>query len=262
MMIRLRLFSSHPLTAQVIVQHLLKNEDIRASLEGSAQDGTHLDHASTEIIQFFDSAKKMSKSRDSPAAVESQQSEIARRTKVGDKTNLTQNLRKTTKECWDDENWRSYHERVDQKCALCNEHFDPGFILTSCAHLYCGDCFKTLPDNQGTDTGAPVCCRCHIPITEAVVLGTIDDSCLYDGLSSSPAPGTKRLKGQESQPSKRVKTHSSNSRMFTIRPSSSDHSEGDDEDIEDLIPFVGNFHSRATMLGSKLTKARDRKSVV
>lgn len=257
MIIRLRHFSSHPLTAQGIVQHLLKSKEIRANLEDSAQAGAHPDPASTEIIQFFDSAMKI-RSRDLPAAVESQQSEIEKRTALGDKAKLTQHLRKTTSECWHNKDWRGYHERVDQICALCNEHFDLAFILTSCAHSYCGDCFRMLPDQRTTYTGTPVCCRCNMLITEAVVLGAINGTGLDEGLSSSLASRAKRRKGQQSQPRKRAQTTG----VLQSRPNTLDNDQcaetPDEENGDiDLIPFVGKFPYRATLLGSKLTKARD-----
>lgn len=263
MIIRLRLFSSHPLTAQVIVQHILNRKDVFESLR-DAEGESQVDRASAEIMRFFDHAEALE--CDTAASSQTRRNAIAKRTSVADRGRMTRIFRQNAKRYREDENWREYEERVNQRCIRCGEHFGPGVVLTQCAHLYCGDCFDALPDQDGNNTGLPICCKCGIPITEAASLGTIDDLHLDESLSSvsSPVPGTKRKGPRGSQTAKRNRAQSSQiPRMFAsstthFRDNGSDMQlNGEDDEIKDLIPLAGELHLGATLLGSKVTKARD-----
>lgn len=262
MIIRLRLFSSHPLTAQDIVQHILNHGDIFAGLGDLEESDSRVDAASAEIKRFFDSAKD--KPCDRIASIRAQQEAIAKRTSIGDSGRLTRDFRRNAKRSHEDENWRDYYERLSQKCSRCNEHFASEIVLTGCAHLYCGDCFNILPDQDGNLAGLPLCCKCESPITEAVTLGAVDDMHLDESLSAaaSSAPGAKRKNPRGSQSAKRSRTQhvqapGSFHRSTDFEANGSDVLLNGDDEIKDLIPLLEDSHLGATLLGSKLTKARD-----
>lgn len=262
MFLKLRMFTSHLLTAQDVVQYALHGNTVATLRRLIEEQDTTDNNPSAQIAKMLLSAQGDS----SVPTAESTPSEddISPPQPEGDRDKLIREFREFMDQLHNEESWQDCKER--HNCPLCGETPEQA-IITSCKHLYCAECFDQLPDEQGLlGKENRLCTKCPTPILEAAYYGVFDrvhpegyESSVSTG-SSVPGKRKRSDKAESSQKSpkpnkasKRVRTSS----MFG--KSRSQPEDGEDEDVfnvefvpEDWIPTIGQMTPSA-----KFTKVRE-----
>ncbi|GLI74314.1 hypothetical protein PoHVEF18_002551 [Penicillium ochrochloron] len=261
MYLKLRMFTSHLLTAQDVVQAVLRIETLNVLklLEGE-QDT--MDNSSRQIIKMI----RLAKDGASAPVGETTPSEdeIPRLQPTGDREKLVREFKAFMEKLHEEERWQDSEGRV--WCALC------GFIpvrpiITSCKHLYCEECFHQLPDNEGVlGTENRLCNKCTTPIVEAAqfeVSPNVHSEETESSTSKDIPTNAKRKrqdKSKKPEASKRRKNASrgvQESAMFSEHdPQTDDNGEENEPCVDpisdDWIPMIGSQTP-----GAKLIRVRE-----
>lgn len=256
------MFSSHILTAQDIVQYVLRDEETVAELRVLA-DQNDSDSTSSQICKLILSAKAAEAEQTTSFESEASTAQGS----SGNLNTLIRNFRMMMADARDEEQNERY------KCPFCTSDPVPA-IITSCRHLYCEECFNALPDKDGNtnNTSSRVCCSCKVQIEDAAIWSDFDKITRFRGnvptslatprkrrlnstarRTSAANPGFPRWK-KAFGASKRTR---GNGTTFSSSTNSVDHAEDDYETdaedfIRDWIPLIGS-----SMPAAKLTKIRE-----
>ncbi|KAJ5587530.1 uncharacterized protein N7459_003295 [Penicillium hispanicum] len=266
MTLMLRMFTSHTLTAQKIVQYVL-DEAVMESLKAFEDDKDFNDHHLSHIIARL---LRVAKEHGPLPTTPMQNTHgLTRKRPSGDVHQLARNYWILMETLQDREGAEDYSERL--KCAWCENVPNRAFV-TSCQHLYCEECFYTLPEGGDTvDKNTPVCCSCEVGIDEAAYYGPFDNiqKLQNDDTSSSSASSKYGNKRKKSTPGSSKKDKSKDlmkfklpkrSKTFDIFHSPSvnasddagDPSSSEEDQEEDWVEVIGS-----NMPGTKLNKVRD-----
>lgn len=144
MFLKLRMFTSHLLTAQDVVQYALHGYTVATLRRLIEEQDTTDNNPSAQIAKMLLSAQGDS----SVPTAESTPSEddISPPQPEGDRDKLIREFREFMDQLHNEESWQDCKER--HNCPLCGETPEQA-IITSCKHLYCAECFDQLPDEQG-----------------------------------------------------------------------------------------------------------------
>lgn len=148
----LRMYASHPLIAQKVLDIVLEPRVVKklgliAEEEGAAQTPSGI--ISQRILSVKNSASLRPK-------LKGNFSELREKHKMRHKEF---HRNKQTEQSSELKTCPSCQELVDE---------DEPYVVTSCCHLYCTGCFDGLPDQNGrTDTVIRICTSCDKPIKEA-----------------------------------------------------------------------------------------------
>lgn len=158
-----------------------------------------------------------------------------------------------------EENWAEYNSMTSGECTGCHAKlkFAHVFLVTSC-HLYCKDCYKSLPDHDGIITGSQgkICQKCKKEITNAANFHPPEAFFLAEALSTSfMCPGSKRKRATIGKVSTKKAPKTEGTINQNERINASTGLKG--SPIEDWIPFLREYHIGANWLGSKMTAVRD-----
>lgn len=264
MFLKLRMFSSHLLTAQDIVQYILCADNTLEELKLLAEEDS--DDNSCQIAKSILSAKideaKRAQSSETTVSPEIQP--------LGDLTSLIRDFRELVANARDEEKVERF------KCPSCTSDPLPT-IVTSCRHLYCEECYNSLPGKDGSSSTQDyrICCNCDIEIHGAATWSSFDRIAEFVTLAHSP-PAISRKRPQNSRPANAAagksdfprwvkafpRTERSNSwrryglfhSSFTTSGDYADRgSESEPEKlIRDWIPMIGS-----EIPAAKLTKSRE-----
>lgn len=245
----LRMFASHILTAQDLVQYILK-ENVLAALEPlEANEGSSED-LSSQISRLLRLVKTQAPIPKAPAQV---RDESSRRQSPHNRQKLIQAFEELLRTLDGNE------PTERQQCAACQD-FPIHPFITSCKHLYCEECF----DELDMEAEHRVCCICHSKIEESAYYGALNSINRYldqnaDSLSSqSKTKGRQRQAGQKAANfgMKRRKTGSYSKALNLLcrdaRYEDGNESSPEDEEPEDWIPIIG-----LDMPAAKLSKIRE-----
>lgn len=234
MFLHLRMFASHVLTAQDIIQAFLNGEDLDTLNKfrvGQNDPGTQ----SSEISRLI----QIAKGKHYPPKGNSPDGngEYSWRNLSKDPAKLT----RTFQDFVDKLDGNESYER--QKCPQCLETPDRAFV-TSCNHVYCDECLESLPKSSDSLE----CIICHTAIAElAYWTGFNNFSC---HLHSSQFGKKRKPVSARSTPTKAARRSLNN--IFS-RNQDEEDAEGADEEwvAQDWIPDLGS-----EMPGAKMTKLR------
>jgi hypothetical protein len=261
MFLKLRMFTSHLLTSQDVVQYGLSNEIVN---ELKALDAKHelQVNPSGQIIRMLLLAKFEFPIPTAPVAPADD--EMTHTSPTGDRAKLIRAFRDFMESLHEEERWQDRLDRLE--CPLCR-HLPVQAIITSCKHMYCEECFHQLPDEEGRlGTEIKICRGCMDPITEAAQCGVFDnvnpdgyDSSSSTG-SSSQAKRKRQERAKKSKASKRPKKGSKGIQASTLFSKYRVQTDDTDDEIEsdqdfvaeDWIPVIGEHTP-----GAKLTKLQD-----
>lgn len=262
MFLKLRMFTSHPLTAQDAVQKGLDDETVNElrTLDGLYDININ---PSGQIIRMLLLAKFECSIPTTPAVPA--EDEITHTPPTGNRTKLIREFRDFMEMLHEEERWQDRLERLE--CPLCC-HIPVKAIITSCKHMYCEECFHQLPDEEGRlGTESKLCRGCMGPITEAAQCGVFDkvDPGGYESSSSSanspsPAKRKRQERAKKAKASKKLRKGSKRQHIaamfnkYRVQTDDSDDENDSDHDFvaEDWIPVIGEKTP-----GAKLTKVKD-----
>lgn len=210
MILKLRMFSSHPLTIQPMLKLMLTDELMRQLIILSNQKKDN-EHPSSKITRWLITLRKhITIPAKSGQPVKDQSNEAGQQNLEnqegqtpepaqylqGDREKLVRQFHAFMDQLHDDEQWMERFQRTT--CPLC-EMFPEEAIITSCKHLYCEECYCVLRGEHGlSGAGKPVCQRCDVDIEEAAHCGLINEFPL--NVSESTPPSTSI---SQTQPSKK-----------------------------------------------------------
>ncbi|KAJ5152172.1 hypothetical protein N7492_010467 [Penicillium capsulatum] len=260
MFLKLRMFSSHLLAAQDLVQYLLRRDDDTLQWLTSLAEGHDSDDVSIQISKLILGMWRAGTIEAQPPEPD----EVVTMHPMGDLGMLIKNYRTMMAQASDEQQAARY------KCPFCASDPLPA-IITSCKHLYCEECYNALPDQYGkTETEKPrVCCSCEVPIEEAAFWSSFDRINQFKGLVQ-PNSASSRKRRRESKAKKTFQTASASrpfkkafrgAKPYGMFQSSSNDPNGPEENdyksnakdlIPNWIPEIG-----PTMPAAKITKMRD-----
>ncbi|KAI9375763.1 SNF2 family N-terminal domain-containing protein [Aspergillus egyptiacus] len=240
MILRLRMFCSHLLTAQHIIKYLTRSKAIMGKLVESTKRGkSESRYQSSQIVQLLRAVtynyKSLVKQR------ETENDQTGDNPIFNNDPTLIARYVKFMKQLHDEEHWLERYERGI--CPRCDEIFDKG-VVTSCMHLYCEECFALLlsesesitsqsPASWNSEVASPICLKCTSPIEAATRCSLLEE--LESEKASQTTPMTQKER-----------------KMMMARKKQNGKDGGDDEE-QDWIRAVGN-----KMPSAKLTGIRDR----
>jgi SNF2 family DNA or RNA helicase len=261
MFLKLRMFTSHLLAAQDVVQYGLSDEIVN-ELRALDEKYDRKVNPSGQITRMLLLAKFECSIPTAPAVPA--EDEMTHTPPTGDRGKLVKEFREFMESLHEEERWQDRLERLE--CPLCC-HIPVKAIITSCKHMYCEECFHQLPDEDGRlGTENKICRGCMNPITEAAQCGAFDkvDPSGYESSSSasssSPAKRKRQERAKKSKASKKPRKGAKGlmaSAMFCkyrFQTDDSDDENEPDHDFvpEDWIPVIGEHTP-----GSKLAKVKD-----
>lgn len=260
MFLKLRMFTSHLLTAQDMVQEAL-SDDVWNNLKRLDGENDDPVDPSAQILRMLLMAMSECPIPTIPAA--SPENEMAWMPPKGDCAKLIREFRFFMESLHEQEAWQERLNRFE--CPLCR-HVPLRAIITSCKHMYCEECFHQLPDEEGMlGTENKLCHGCEESITEAAQCFAFDSVHPegYDSSTSASSSSPAKRKRQE----RAKKTKSANKlkkRPRKLGPTaifskyrhqtddSDDENDSEEPDTEDWIPIIGEMTP-----GAKLTKIRE-----
>ncbi|RAH69183.1 putative SNF2 family helicase [Aspergillus aculeatinus CBS 121060] len=160
MILKLRMFCSHLLTAHDMIKALLSKGTLMSKLGRMSNQQKDPQDPSFIIIQRLISV------RTNPTAISDKEKEhLGHSTSLqGDKEKLVKNYYEYMRRLHDEEEWDERLER--NECPQCRSI--PVYpVITSCHHLYCEECYSSLSVNESPGQDKPTCCTCQEPIQEA-----------------------------------------------------------------------------------------------
>lgn len=184
MILRLRMFCSHPLTVQHLLKHLLGSDDsLMGELNKISQNGNtgHTD-PSKQIYAWLAAAKNDYKTLVQQRR-EEQLDQISNNHIFTNNPVLVQRFHELMRRLnQENEIIERYDRTVCPNCDL----FSDKTVVTSCLHLYCEECFIELQmaaENAGTVPGSiekpkPRCQKCTNLIEEATRCGLPEEVAL------------------------------------------------------------------------------------
>ncbi|GES57981.1 DNA repair helicase rad5 [Aspergillus terreus] len=170
MILFLRMFSSHTLTAQTIVKKVL-TPNLLNQLSGTARVETASDWPSKKITQWL---IVLSKNAVLPAGPPQQEApEESSDEHQGNKDELTKSFHAFMAELHEREQWEERLERT--QCANCTLPPESP-VLTDCKHMYCSECFHMLEEKKVDGAMKRVCQKkCRDVIGATALLGTLEN---------------------------------------------------------------------------------------
>ncbi|OJJ37130.1 hypothetical protein ASPWEDRAFT_182027 [Aspergillus wentii DTO 134E9] len=216
MILRLRMFSSHLLTAQFSVKKLLTDEVMGEITALSNQKDT--EHPSYKIATWLAALRNSLPIPPKPATsggtMQAQPDESAQLDEylTGDREELIRKFRAFMCELHGEENWV---ERLDRgNCPSCG-YLGEASVITSCMHLYCEECYYILKESTAPEDGKPICMRCNVTIQEAARYGTVDNSNVEESLPDPPTQTTQKKGGKSKKPKQSKKAGMAKYGMFS-----------------------------------------------
>jgi hypothetical protein len=210
MILKLQMFSSHPLTAEDYLKRVCNCDSaLDAKLKGWVKDETSPGKPSpSSIIAKCCIAGKYQTSMPVVPLRSREASESLRPRPGGNFEELVSKFKEMTKQFFDN---GAFYE-LDHRTWFCPgcDGFPTRAIITDCKHLYCEECFDALADEKGNTDGVARWCReCKIPIKTAAFYGIYDDDDfdtpqLDDDESQSPSLGPASHKKRPAPPDKRT----------------------------------------------------------
>lgn len=260
MILKLRMFSSHPLTVQDMLKPMLTDGMLRRlkSLANAKKDPDHPSSKITKCLVGLQKENTIPSKPDRPTqgsqggqdsgATEPTPPAQPSQDLQGDPAKLTRQFKEFMTELHDSQQWIERLSRTN--CPRC-EMFPEEAIVTSCNHLYCEECYHGLL-NAGTgrsENGTLVCQKCNVDIEEAAHCGSIDEFSINEPAQPTTVPAQQAR--QKSKPHWRMVRgrfgmFSRNCRTVT--------EDGPDEDVDqtDWIQAAAQ-----DMPGAKLSKAKE-----
>lgn len=214
------------------------------------------DRDSTEIWRFVE----LLASGKSPTAVslEALPNIIAELEPPENRINLKHACKERARNFAAEENWAEYDSITSGECTGCHAKLKLAqvFLVTSC-HLYCKDCYKSLPGHDGiTGSQGKICQKCKKEITNAANFHPPEAFLLAEAPSTSfMYPGNKRKRATTGKVSTKKAPKTKGAINQNERIDASIGLKG--SPIEDWIPFLREYHIGTNWLGSKMTAVRD-----
>lgn len=259
MFLKLRMFTSHLLTAQDLVQAALRT-DVLNDLKRLDKESDATDNPSAQILRMLLMVMFDCPIPTTPAAPP--EDEMARTPPKGDRARLTREFRALMENLHEQGAWLERLHRLE--CPSCCS-VPTEAIITSCKHMYCDECFHQLPDEDGQlGKESKICRSCVEPIAEAAQCGVFDNVHPEEYESSTsagtPSPGKRKRqeKAKKSKATKKAKKRPKRgpTEMFGKyryhADDSGDENASEDSEDEDWIPVIG-----AKTPAAKLTKIRE-----
>ncbi|KAE8147933.1 SNF2 family N-terminal domain-containing protein [Aspergillus avenaceus] len=244
MILKLRMFSSHILTAQDIVKKLLSGELIRELIKLSNSEKDTRGPSYT-IVQWLRAMKRepvlpVYAMDSTGACVEEPSEELG-----GDSDHLTKEFKRFMESLHEKEEWPERLERSN--CADC-KLIPQKPIITSCMHLYCEECYYTLTEEGSTPTTMKrICSKCDVPIDLAALCADeVDET---PKISHTPITREPPLKRRKTAKRKFM------SSMWGVTTNSGDGDDEDQPDDDEEIDWVavgGGY-----MPSAKMTKIQE-----
>ncbi|OJK01489.1 hypothetical protein ASPACDRAFT_26205 [Aspergillus aculeatus ATCC 16872] len=167
MILILRMFCSHLLTAHDIIKKLLSERLLMAKLSRMANGRGEQDP--TFII-----VQRLIAIRSNPTVICDKREEhlVHSPNLQGDREKLVRDYYDLMLKLHESEQWDERLKR--NSCPHCK--YVPVYpVITSCHHLYCEECYSFLSVNVSTDEGKPICRVCQEPIQEAAYCDAVED---------------------------------------------------------------------------------------
>jgi hypothetical protein len=254
MLIRLRMFSSHPLAAQYQIQDIL-NDEIVNELQQSIKPGFSQTHRTRliadqikmlyETLQRTDQQPKSKRLRKGKNLREEYIQLMADLLK---RDNFDERLMRTT-------------------CPFCHAMILEEGCIVSCMHVYCRDCLPSMKDlSEDSGDGKVLCYLCKEPIEEMEEFGSIN-SLVYDSHPETTLDftraGSKRKSSSKKKERQRVARKGKNiGNIFTVNTEkageTSEDRDDSDDDEESKDPFYVNWIPKVGQLmpSSKISGVR------
>ncbi|KAL4889395.1 SNF2 family N-terminal domain-containing protein [Aspergillus ambiguus] len=236
MILKLRMFSSHLLTAQDIVKNLLTNR-LMKRLHAIVKDDTEAPSASKKILNCLVALRKeislpertsKGKGAEQPLVV-----------LEGDQKKLEKAFFDHMDELHENEDWGERLQRTN--CPNC-KYLPEEPVVTNCRHLYCEECYCMLNEDE---EHRKMCSSCQVPITEAAYCGSFENIDESPTAASDKEPSKKKTKKEK----KKKRTTGMFKRSLPKSREEVDDSEDDaDEKVDWIEAAQGN------MPGAKLAK--------
>ncbi|KAJ6147484.1 hypothetical protein N7497_009466 [Penicillium chrysogenum] len=261
MILKLQMFSSHPLTAEDYLKRVCNSDSaLDAKLKSWVKDETSPGKPSpSSIIAKCCIAGKYQTSMPVVPLRSREASESLRPRPGGNFEELVSKFTEMTKQLFVN---GAFYE-LDNRTWFCPgcDGFPTRAIITDCQHLYCEECFDALADDKGNTDGVARWCRgCEIPIRTAAFYGIYDDDDfdtpqLDDTESSSlgqasqrkrPAPpDTRTAKGTQTKKPRKAKKNGLTFTEWLLadrNPTSSEESNEEEspDEAEDESPNEGD----------------------
>ncbi|KAL5355984.1 P-loop containing nucleoside triphosphate hydrolase protein [Aspergillus floccosus] len=201
MIMMLRMFSSHTLTAQSIVKKLLTPELLKQLSEVSRNDTTS-NRPSTKIANLLSILNGNGKGK-FPIPSDPPQGEGAQESLDelhGDKDELVKNFRAFMNVLHEEEQWEECLQRTH--CVNCRLTPDSP-VLTDCKHIYCAECYHMLEQKAVDGAMKRVCQKkCREVIDTAAMLDTLEDIPSEAGMPTNKDPGKRKTQEQKKKKKK------------------------------------------------------------
>lgn len=170
MILFLRMFSSHTLTAQSIVKKVL-TPNLLNQLSGIARGETASDWPSKKITLWLIALSKNAVLPADPPQQEAPQESSDEH--QGNKDELIESFHEFMAELHEREQWEERLERT--QCANCTL-LPESPVLTDCKHMYCSECFHMLEEKEVDGAMKRVCLKkCRDVIGATALLGTLEN---------------------------------------------------------------------------------------
>ncbi|PYI36731.1 hypothetical protein BP00DRAFT_385567 [Aspergillus indologenus CBS 114.80] len=167
MILILRMFCSHLLTAHDIIKKLLSERQLMAKLSRMANGRDEQDP--TFII-----VQRLIAIRSNPTVICDKREEhlVHSPNLPGDKEKLVRDYYDLMLKLHESGQWDERLKRNSCPHCKCVPVYP---VITSCHHLYCEECYIYLSVNESTDEGKPMCRVCQEPIQEAAYCDAVED---------------------------------------------------------------------------------------
>ncbi|KAJ5690017.1 hypothetical protein N7462_004409 [Penicillium macrosclerotiorum] len=262
MFLKLRMFLSHLLTAQDMIQNMVE-DGILDSLRPLARENSETDAASLQITKMLLRVNSGNVPQHPPIPHPAAD-DMVRQQPSGDREKLVQQFREVMERLHEEESWLEVDRRA--LCGSC-ENIPTQAFVTSCSHLYCEECFYSLPYNKDCiENGFRICQHCEEKITEAAHCGVFDSidnahTATCHEPDSPPNAGNRqpfkrKAPGISKKQSKRLRKRIKTSDMFGHgEPTEHEDPDGLSNDTDfkkDWIPIIGDITP-----GAKLEAVRE-----
>ncbi|RAH43967.1 putative SNF2 family helicase [Aspergillus brunneoviolaceus CBS 621.78] len=246
MILILRMFCSHLLTAHDVIKKLLSERLLMAKLSRMANGRDGED--STFII-----VQRLIAIRSNPTVICDKREEhlVHSPNLQGDKEKLVRDYYDLMLQLHESEQWDERLKRNSCPYCKCVPVYP---VITSCHHLYCEECYSFLSVNVSTDEDKPICRVCQEPIQEAAYCDAVE------GFELTRTQSTQNPQQETAAQSKKKKSKTGVWRKpqgSFRRPAylNSDEEPPTEPDADEKTDWIEACASQ--MPSAKLTKIRD-----
>jgi SNF2 family DNA or RNA helicase len=223
MILKLRMFNSHILAAQDVVQSIFDSEAALGEIATLIDNNMPTTDPTLVIVRLIQGLVKESQDRGPNTTAQP------------DPTKIMTQFRAFISELKSSENEDQLLLRLS--CPVCKS-IPTETHVSSCMHLFCEDCLMSLAESrvENTEKGRSSCPACDVPIEEVEPCGSIEGAFLETQPQQAEQPPTQHAMPTKKKNS-RLKKHLTNAKKtFGGNPFTNSSGDGDEEDESDEAP--------------------------